>query len=1400
MPGTVSQTFVASLEDPVEQRCFVVAALLNEFNRSGLAQLIADLAIQKRPRADQLKPSRDPSAALRGYPITTADLSDFLDIWVGANVARLSDHQPYTHVVDPRWGERCLLEPKLRPAVQDIKDRLLALAARERTNQFVVRRTRLDDSSLRNRLVVRCGIYLGETDAIESLMTTFGKVYAWGGDYRPKPNELLPLQAPMAAIDTLPGPLRAKWVSWAIEHSYQVVQHPCAELLQQVARDLSVQNRDLRLQAGVLLVLAHDTLQMGDLFADPADPFDLQIQALAALRCGNWDEARRLARAAHGASSGNTKKKPRLEGPAAPLLTLVLASGTAEDKSIAELQSAAQRTSRLKELMAAVGGERARDAIAPLINPFARGLEIQNGLALLLSAAFWPVYPPSDPAAAQLKHHLGVVGRQEATQFKVGGFPWVSDQLANAVAAIVSPAEGGATVPPPHSLMNLWTVQPAWQVGLEKLERLLDRTTTSAASYAASETRPGRLAFVLTIMAGRPAPLLPSHFAIEALFQKRQGSKWSAGRAVSLQKLLEGSTDAPVTDADRKVIPTIAAYKSWAGQSHSFTPASLAALVGHPCVFWAGDPSFRPVKVVEGQSELRVSQNNEGFRFEIEPTPETSGYGVVRPETDTLVVVSFTEAQIEAMQAIRSLPVIPTHAHERLGATISRLSGLYHIQSAGEFVGVSAHSQEVSADGRPVLMLSRGNPGMTIVVGVEPLGPQGPRLVPGQGLANLAAEVDGQRLTCQRNLDDESRLTGTLSRFHEALTFPDKGNTLQFDDFGKCLEVIRVLNEAALAEAVVVRWSDGEPVSVLGKVDFGNLRLEIKTVGQWFELTGQANLDEGLVLSMADLIEQNILKRGYVRLPDGRYVSVAPDLLRHLRALSSVAGKSAVGQLSLPANALGFVGGWLNDLKRDHKLKSDAGSSKQLARIDAAFRRDPVLPATLEAEFRAYQETGFAFLSRLSSFGAGAILADDMGLGKTLMTLALLLERADMGPALVVAPVSVKANWLDEGLRFAPTLGFVSIDSAPLKSRGAFDVVVCSYASMVQNIEVLEKMKWATLILDEAQVLKNPSTLRAQAACRLNAQTRICLTGTPIENHLGDLYSLMNIANPGLLGSAKEFEERFGKPIQREGDQVAREALLAVISPFVLRRRKGDVLKELPSRTEILHEVEPEAPERAFLEALRRKALRALQSAEAKGESAIHILAELTRLRRAACHPRLVAPDTDVGGAKLEALVSLVHDLRSGQHRALIFSQFVDFLAIVRDRFKTEGIAFEYLDGSCTEKARTDSVKAFQKGQGDVFLISLKAGGFGLNLTAADYVIHLDPWWNPAVEDQASDRAHRFGQTRPVTIYRLVTVGSVEQKVLALHAKKRDLAENILRETSTPTPLDATALMGLLAP
>jgi SNF2 family DNA or RNA helicase len=437
-----------------------------------------------------------------------------------------------------------------------------------------------------------------------------------------------------------------------------------------------------------------------------------------------------------------------------------------------------------------------------------------------------------------------------------------------------------------------------------------------------------------------------------------------------------------------------------------------------------------------------------------------------------------------------------------------------------------------------------------------------------------------------------------------------------------------------------------------------------------------------------------------------------------------------------------------------------------------------------------------------------------MGLGKTLQALAILLSRAKQGPSLVIAPTSVCFNWQQEALKFAPTLNIkIFSDSANTGQRqkllnelSPFDCVIISYGLLQREHEILKEVHWHSIVADEAQALKNPLTKRTKAAIALKSDFKMITTGTPIENNLTELWSLFRFINPGLLGNIKRFGERFSVPIENANEdplaaRKASQALKALIQPFILRRMKNQVLTELPSRTEINIRVEMSPKERDFYEALRLNAIDNIsqndQQANA-GEQRIKMLAELVKLRQACCHPKLVMAETDIPSAKLAALDELLEELKLNNHKALIFSQFVGHLQLIKQHIEAKGLNYQYLDGSTPQKKRQKSVNAFQSGEGDVFLISLKAGGSGLNLTAADYVIHMDPWWNPAVEEQASDRAHRIGQTRPVTIYRLIAQNTIEEKIVALHQHKRDLADKLLSGNEAVTKLSVDDMLNLL--
>ncbi len=431
-----------------------------------------------------------------------------------------------------------------------------------------------------------------------------------------------------------------------------------------------------------------------------------------------------------------------------------------------------------------------------------------------------------------------------------------------------------------------------------------------------------------------------------------------------------------------------------------------------------------------------------------------------------------------------------------------------------------------------------------------------------------------------------------------------------------------------------------------------------------------------------------------------------------------------------------------------------------------------------------------------------------------MQALAVLLSRASEGPSLVIAPISVCFNWQQEALKFTPTLNMklfadatnTSQREALLNGLQPFDCVILSYGLLQRESDLLKQVNWHSIVADEAQALKNPLAKRTKAAYALKGDFKMITTGTPIENDLTELWSLFRFINPGLLGNVKRFGQRYSFPIENANEdklaaRKASQGLKALIQPFILRRMKSQVLTELPSRTEINIHVEMSQKEKDFYEALRLNAIDNISQSGGQshaGTQRIKMLAELMKLRQVCCNPKLVMPETTLPSAKLAALDELLDELRLNNHKALIFSQFVGHLQLIQQHIEAKGFSYQYLDGATPQKERQKRVNAFQAGKGELFLISLKAGGSGLNLTAADYVIHMDPWWNPAVEEQASDRAHRMGQKRPVTIYRLITQGTIEEKIVALHQHKRDLADKLLSDNETATKLSVDDMLNLL--
>ncbi len=895
---------------------------------------------------------------------------------------------------------------------------------------------------------------------------------------------------------------------------------------------------------------------------------------------------------------------------------------------------------------------------------------------------------------------------------------------------------------------------------------------------------------------------------IEPREQKRdaQGG-WSRGRAAGLKRLAEdaGALDY-LTAQDLAVIATASPYKYYTGSGVRYEfdlDKATAALVGHPLLFWIDSPSTR-VELLPGEPELLIKAKGGFVTITMQPPVDgaTDDVCVTRETPNRLRVIRISEEHRRIGAIVGSALVVPLHAEKQVLKAISAISQIVTVQS--DIGGSAEDIEQVPADARLHVHLLPYQHGLRMQILVRPLPGAGAYYAPGSGAESVIADVSGARVEARRNLNGEREAERQLVGACHALERgeQDHGEWLLAQPLD-CLELLAELQEQP-ADKVLLAWPEGEGFRVTKKAESKSVRLKIKRDKDWFAVSGEVQIDETSVMDLRALLEMLKGSRGrFVALGDNQFLALTSELHRRLMELSSFGTEHGDGLRVHPLASFA-----LEELAgQAGTLDADATWRAHMKRIADGASFQPQLPSTLQAELRDYQLEGFEWLARLANMGVGACLADDMGLGKTLQALALILSRTMNGPTLVIAPTSVCMNWISEAARFAPTLNIklygAGDRAAMLGGAGPFDLVIASYGLLQLDAPSFAKVRWNTIVLDEAQAIKNNATKRSQAVMALQGEFRMVATGTPLENHLGELWNLFRFINPGLLGTSDQFNLRFAGPIEKAQDKraeaAARTNLKRLIQPFILRRTKAQVLSELPPRTEIVLPVDLTAEETALYESLRRDALDALAALQApESQKSIQILAEMMKLRRACCNPALVAPELNLQSSKLTVFGHLLDDLLANRHKVLVFSQFVDHLTLIRKHLEERGIAYQYLDGSTPMQERKKRVDAFQAGTGDVFLISLKAGGVGINLTAADYVIHMDPWWNPAVEDQASDRAHRMGQLRPVTIYRLVARHTIEEGIVELHKHKRDLADSLLEGSDMAARMSAGDMLRML--
>lgn len=874
-----------------------------------------------------------------------------------------------------------------------------------------------------------------------------------------------------------------------------------------------------------------------------------------------------------------------------------------------------------------------------------------------------------------------------------------------------------------------------------------------------------------------------------------KSGEWSSGRAVSMNRFITGNVTC-MDETDKQIAALASRRYMYNLDMQTIAPY----LIGSDRVFYGSRAPYIPVKIEEEKPYIIIKKEKNEFVIKSNVSPKemssSSPSQVIQKKPDHYVVIPLDKQKERFYSELIALEKIPLSAETELKAFLPKVAEVVEVHS--DLIEGGSTLEELAGDPRSYLQILPANEDYDLQIRVCPLEGGRTRLTPGTGAGIIFDERDGVRYQVKRNLREEKKRFAPLTDYIGNLTdteLTDGDVSLSAEDVLRTLDFIR-----QHPDNYIVEWPKGEKIRLKGQIEAKDWNIRLKSKSGWFEMEGEVKISDEQILSAAEFLQLMRHSVGsFIRLNEKDYIVMTDTLHKQMARLESL-----VSYDRNKARISNFHVGQLADILHqggNMGIQTDRKYEDLLQRIKEAAVLSPEKPATLQAELREYQQEGFTWICRLDAWGAGACLADDMGLGKTVQTIAFLLYKAHSGPSLVIAPASVVPNWERELQRFAPTLNVRTLNRETERKKtideaGPNDIILTTYGLLVTEEEHLAEKEWNVLCLDEAHTIKNRETKMSAAAMRLQGKSRLILTGTPIQNYLGELWNLFQFINPGLLGSYEQFNARFIQPIEADKNKEKQLQLKRIIQPFMLRRTKAEVVEELPDKIEIMRPVQMSEAEMAIYEVMREKAEQAVESED---QVNISTLAEITKLRQAACSIGLVDKKWKEPSSKTEAFIGLAQIILQGGNHALVFSQFTSYLKEVASALDKEGIAYLMLDGSTPIKKREKYVQEFQAGKYPIFLISLKAGGLGLNLTGANYVIHLDPWWNPAIEQQATDRAYRIGQQQKVTVYRLISAQTIEEKILRLHQTKRDLADSLLEGTDMSHKLTVKDLMDMLS-
>lgn len=936
-----------------------------------------------------------------------------------------------------------------------------------------------------------------------------------------------------------------------------------------------------------------------------------------------------------------------------------------------------------------------------------------------------------------------------------------------------------------HSLLSQLEIKPLWAT---KLENLLNFTQQGASAIDVEKQ-----SFLLYFI---------SYERIVPILKKRlKNGSWSVGKELSVREFKNLNVPC-MTEQDINFAKHI---DEWCYDIKLST--YIYDLVDCNHIFCGQRYDMIPVSIHEDKPYLVINKKKDNS-FEVSSNiadnlsnDKITKCFIANSEVD-YSVFKISSYEQKVYQSILSQKIYPADAESLLVKLIQSVGGKTEIHSNM----VEGLDQIKKIKGRSLItirIVPTNNVCFDLSFAVHPS--ESLSCFPGKGSVSMTLVKDEKRCLVVRSLKKEKQnLKSIEDKFSEldilnedeVLSVKSIADTIALD-IDKMLPFIEWANSNK--DVCEMEWPEGAKIRYHSNVSASDFNIGFKTKNSWFEVEGDVKIDNNQILSLNNLLQlmHNSKQGKYIKVGENEYIKLSNDLSRILKRLDTATTESRSHLYMAPA-AVSLVDNILDNA--DINISRNATMDKMLKRIKDTEKLQPVVPKALNAQLRNYQEQGFEWLTKITSWGAGACLADDMGLGKTLQTIAVLVDQAQNGASLVVAPASVVPNWRNEINRFAPTLNVIMLNTAAdrpevIEQAHNNDVVVTTYALLSNHQQELSGREWNVVTLDEAHTIKNPNTKMSKAAMTLRAERKIILTGTPIQNHLSELWNLFQFINPGLLGGADYFKSKYILPIEADHDKDRQSQLKKLITPFMLRRTKGEVIEELPEKNEIKIPVELSSDEMSMYELHRQKAEAMVQ---AEKNVKVSTLAEITKLRQMACSISLVDKKWKKMSSKLSAFVELAENLNESGNRTLVFSQFTSFFTEVRHIMDKAKLPYLYLDGSTPMKKRETLVEEFQKGNCPFFLISLKAGGLGLNLTGANYVIHLDPWWNPAIEQQATDRAYRIGQRNNVTVYHLISQHTIEEKIIRLHKTKRDLSESLLEGGNMSNALTQEELINLL--